>query len=1459
MSSQNLRPWLPTLLALLLSLAGASSAIELRAADGEGLASSARPEINDAADRRLQQARAAMESGDFPLVRAELRRLLDAAAIDGVVPVGAADQAAAQFESVTRAALRLLNSLPDSERRQFIQQSEPEAARRLQSFLVSGGSSAELQSIADRYPATPSARQAQRLLISRLLDRGQLWQARAVLQKFKREWPATDSQAATLTRRLQQIDTLADLESKVSNNAVRTPSAGNAGTAPRVWQAAAAFEDSSVGWFQQALGEHRRQAIPVLPRLTPVVAGRVVIGRTLTQLVAVEAATGRPLWQAQSPATGGQRPSRAPLTGALESLAAVSMARQVQLDTTYSHMTVDDDRVLCLEYVSSFGRSLSTAGPTVPNDENDDAQPRNELVARRVSDGRIEWRRPAFLSTDAGFATDAEFADAAAYFSGVPTVHGNSLVGLLQHDAALFVYALDRQDGTPRWMLKIGERTGLIAADADWTSIACPVLSADGLLICSTGSGLLTAVDPVFRRVVWARRYNRVDDPPPGSPLPGSANRLTRRWWSGWREITLFRSPSRDAQAGPSTLLYAGPDVRGVHILDTATGELRATVPASQPLYLEVPETSSDGAQSALLVARHSLTAFDLPDGTVRWNVGIPEPSGRGFRFSAPQSADASFDGDFYIFPARDGTTRRGRLRDGLVTTGREIDSGTPRTWTLCATGVLEQTFEDLQWLPLPEMNAQGELRWTTGFETEAGHDDPLLTTIQHANSEDGLRKIVARAGLSSEPASDNSDVRQRDESEFDRPGAAHAVAAIRKARQLQANSLAFELLLNLSKKNPNGAVSLRDSGPERTVRYDRWIQGQLTDLLSAEGASSTSGIQQRFDAAVESARNSLDPFALARLVERLRAVPGVEQLETEPEGRVGRSFLQNEIALLRLSTASDPVVASRARQQLVELYLTNRYERDAAAIVALSEQRRRSQNEERVSSTDRRAERVSPADNGDQLLPTDRANELLASARRSEWKAATPKLSERPDRFEEVRYFPVPVTSERGAVFERLNVAVRLVGKSGSSLRFYGDGQAGYWKLELPKSESALHTWFTLPRGWGIGRLLILRIGTELYGVTPYSENGEPRAQLRWTLDMADGNRLNTHQLAHPTPGFGAEDLTPLDAFDQPLAQVGPVQAGYLCYRDRGQLICLDPETGQQLWTRSELQPQTRCVGNEQSIWLLDDSTGTVTELRSTDGAALDEFNLADLLPSSDRSDKAADHQPPQVLKVRGHHWLLGRGRQDSTAPTVEQLALLDARSRRIIWSLPTDAASVVFNVGRHWFGLIDKNGQLSIRDAESGTAIARHHIDVPSGLRSTHCITDNHAHLLAFSTDPESGFQAVGEPRFGFRAPLINGKLAAISAHDGSLLWQQSVHDERLLLDQPRSLPILTLTSRTEQACKAMHALRIVDRRNGETLTRRKSAEQFAPFTFDPNAALQRVVLRFPRSTLRIDYDAP
>lgn len=1402
------------------------------------VASSARPVINDVATRRLRSVADAIATNEFAQARSHLRRLLDSETIGGVVPVPSTDAAVLRYCSVPLAAKAVLRSLPAAERDLFVRQSEASAERRLQASALTPGSISELQEIVRRFPGTSVARHVERLLVNRLLDGHQFWLTQSVMLGLQRSALPGDPNRQWATDRLKQVESLT---AQGAVAAAETPAVRHDSTMGfQSWQAAAPFEGNSIGWFQQALEEHRRQAIPVLPQLHPVASGRFVICRTLNQLLAFDLATGLPVWQASSVITGTQRPAQTALVGGLESLASVNMARQVQLDTTCSLMTVDGGRLLCLEQADDRGSLSGGSGATGPRAAGDRLPLRNRLVARRVEDGQVEWVHAA----EAGEPGAAGMVP--GYFTGVPAVCGDWLVGMLQRDSSLFVYALDRDRGTPVWSLKIGDRLTGSGADSDWASIAGRIVASRGLLICSTGAGLIVAVDPVFRSVVWARRFQRVDEPATGSPLPGSASRPVRRWWQGWRRVTLLEVSHSDRQ---SRIVYAGPDASGVWILDPATGQEVRHLPVSQPLDLQVLPASSQSAAVGLIVARHSMQAFRPATGDVIWTRKVPEPVGRGAfvdRTSTDSRAAAAAhstaadpsDGIQFAFPAADGWVRFVSLIDGDLTVGAEMDPGTPRAWTAVSGGLVEQTFEDLRVIDPAELRVAEPVEWRPDDTPQAGRDRKLITALRHAPSPRVLQELIRRTGLARRSESADGSLLES-ASPVDRPGTDHVVAAIQRARELGEYDLAFALLIDLARTSPQGAVSLRSSGPARVVRYDRWIQGQLTDLLTDTVPAVRETLKKQFATVIQTARDSRDPFALSRLAERLRDVPGVAAVEVLPDGRVGRGFPENEMTLLRLSRSELVPVASRARIELSRLYERHSYFLDAEAVASAGH------------GLARDAHRPEPPD----VAPADSPSTAGGQVAGSQWRAVAPQLMERPDRFAETRYVPVPVRSMRGALFERLNVAVHLNQRSGSSLRFYGDGQAGYWQLELPRSGSALHTWFTLPRGWGIGRLLVLRVGTELHGIRPYSDSGEPRAHLQWTLDLAEGNRLRTHYLVNPVAGFGTQDLTPVDSFDQPMASVGPVQAGYLCYRDRAQLICLDPDSGRQVWTRSEISPDVRCAGDEQSVWLIDDSSGEIVELRSTDGAVVSRSRLEEIARGSgDAAEGAA-----RVLTADGSSWLIGWASADASALSCRRLAGLNMRRRQIEWSLDFQNAGSVFGIGPHWFGVLNSDHQCSVHEVTSGRRLARFAVTPGAAIRSACCSSDFNSHLVALSSEVEAGFQAVGEPRFGFRMPLIRGCLLAISARDGRLLWQQRIEGERMMVDQPRSLPLITLTSRSAQSPSGGHVLRIVDRRTGITLIRRPSGDQVPPFTFDPNQPLQRVDVRFPRSVLRIDYDRP
>ena len=95
--------------------------------------------------------------------------------------------------------------------------------------------------------------------------------------------------------------------------------------------------------------------------------------------------------------------------------------------------------------------------------------------------------------------------------------------------------------------------------------------------------------------------------------------------------------------------------------------------------------------------------------------------------------------------------------------------------------------------------------------------------------------------------------------------------------------------------------------------------------------------------------------------------------------------------------------------------------------------------------------------------------------------------------------HFPVEIMP--GSLCERLDVAID---QQGETLRFQGNGHSTYWDVRLPGDNSHYQGMIIpLHRAWGIGQLVVVQLGTDLFGVSPLDEEGEPVASVLWHVDL--------------------------------------------------------------------------------------------------------------------------------------------------------------------------------------------------------------------------------------------------------------------------------------------------------------------------------------------------------------------
>ncbi len=632
----------------------------------------------------------------------------------------------------------------------------------------------------------------------------------------------------------------------------------------------------------------------------------------------------------------------------------------------------------------------------------------------------------------------------------------------------------------------------------------------------------------------------------------------------------------------------------------------------------------------------------------------------------------------------------------------------------------------------------------------------------------------------------------------------------------------AFKTYLRLLELNPTNWKIAEEIGPRRRVRMDRLVLGEMQDLLHSEQPAGTTRartpLRDLITAAHQQATISPDPFALQRFAQRYGQLSPARDVWLHRSSRIGLGYVPALLPLLPLTEADDSLLGLRAAIEVAEHFRSRSYEDDARAILAKVPQ---------LPTAEQTAESTSTLD---AVLQLRRA---LSSEAKSFWPTTAPVVTEREMAQNNIAFKSLPVTAAAGSLLSRLDVSWHA---AGTSLRFIGDGRAGGWSLTLPQTRAFMRRADRLARGWGVGHLLVAQLGTELFAVAPFDENGDARARLLWSVDMAPAAQMHGHRVIPARLGFADQDLQLFDAYDRPIGQVGPVQAGYLCYQAEGRLVCLETSSGQTLWERFELPHNATITGNEASIFVTADDSTTV--LRALDGKTL-------------RAPQPAEHSESRFVDQSGP-WQV---RQAD-----DRLLGIDLRTGEVAWTLAADTGDLPFGADEDCLGLLSANGELTFLRRASGEPISQTpagdpvRVSRPQRVEFLACVRVGSRYLVAISgprshASAETQFEALMT-----RNPLIDGTLTAFDSKTGKIQWTQEIAEGAFLLDQPRSVPFVMLQSTSVE--RGGTFLRLIDQRSGAELFRRHTPGREGLPLIRPNAPQPSVNLRSATREVIIDY---
>lgn len=355
---------------------------------------------------------------------------------------------------------------------------------------------------------------------------------------------------------------------------------------------------------------------PGVPSAQPVAAGGAIFFRTPAGVTAIDSATGGHRWRTLAdelcwdylPEPGVGTPNG-------EMAARTIVGQRLWSDATWGTLATDGQVVFAVVETGA-----ATPLPPPPGTETDEAAAQpvlppayNRLAAfDAVTGGRI-------LETGGPPGDTGPLAG--AFFLGPPVPAGGRWYALAEVSGVTQLVAIDPgRENSVLWTQPIAEHDGPIDADSARRTAGLSPCVAGGLLVCPVGAGLVVAVDPSARSLIWAYGGTLAGEETPAQPG------LAAEQGGDSFIPPATGSPPPDVVAAGSILLVGSQGGR-LAAVDPLDGSVRWEVEPPGYLWLV-------GADEARVFVQTptGIVAVRLADGVAAWEApaAVGPPSGRG-------------------------------------------------------------------------------------------------------------------------------------------------------------------------------------------------------------------------------------------------------------------------------------------------------------------------------------------------------------------------------------------------------------------------------------------------------------------------------------------------------------------------------------------------------------------------------------------------------------------------------------------------------------------------------------------------------------------------------------------------------------------------------------------------------------------------------------------------------------
>ena len=584
-------------------------------------------------------------------------------------------------------------------------------------------------------------------------------------------------------------------------------------------------------------------------------------------------------------------------------------------------------------------------------------------------------------------------------------------------------------------------------------------------------------------------------------------------------------------------------------------------------------------------------------------------------------------------------------------------------------------------------------------------------------------------------------------------------------------------------------------------------------------------------------AKQSRNRLSVQRLIQQWRGLDWSRRLVVQDEDRSSRkrSPIEIELQLLDAAGSADPLIASQAIQKLASRLDRQSYHHDAAVV------RKRISRE--FPTIGRSDDPVSMPQVSKQGAPRGQTRAESNAA----WPAVEPEFESLDERNYGINYALIPVHAEPGSLAERLDICVE---RAGTEILFRGDAffQSGQdeeheRKFKLPPSTSALRgAIYKLREAWGIGRIVVMLVGSELFATAPLDDYGEPNNKpLLWANSIDLQGVSGESRVVMGPAGANEGQYRVVDQSNRPIGRIGPVRAGYLCFQKGTKLVAAETETGRVLWERLDFSSDATVLGDDHFVFAWHENN-VVETLSAIDGRKIEERVLT-ATPSQ------------MVHQIGAYAWTITRGDR-------LRLEMHDLRRGNIIWSHMEAPDAQLSILDQETIGLATPDGRLHLLAARTGVPLCeplKVNTDSMAGLVSWQ---DSERWYVAV-TQPTGNLTSLKnlQPNDSVRRRFMSGTLLAIDRELPRILWQRTLKDEPIALDQSRASPVLIQLWKQAQSIRGKSGategiLRVIDKRTGKVLLEKRQDDLPPYYLLNPDLQQGILELKLQRETIRFRY---